>query len=140
MCLKTAGIEYHPDRPAENIYEAEWLESRGFASVKEAVSARRHGLRSWFFVAGEEQSEISKAYAKSRSELSNAGRVGLKIELPKVSPAEFAAIFAAGESNRRDVLDMPFKVSPKKSFPDGRGGRNIIGADASDKDKARLGL
>lgn len=140
LCLKTAGIPYHPDKPAENIYEVEWLESRGFASVKEAIAARRHGLRAWFFLSGEDQKTLSKSYRDTWRKISEAGRTGHKLELPKVSLEDFAAICAFVESHRRDVLDMPFKVQAKKSFPDGKGGRNIIGEGAIEKDKARLGL
>ncbi len=139
LCLYTAGIPLHPDQQVENMYTPEWLAQHGFPSVTEAAKKRR-GLCSWFFIASERQQKLSAEFMRHSAALKLAGNTKPTTDFPKLRDADFAGMCAHLHSNRKFIENLWKGVPPKKATPDGRGGWNIIGAQASEADKRRLGV
>ncbi len=142
LCLYTAGIPLHPDQQCENLYTPAWLAENGFASVTDATTGKnpKRGLCSWFFVASERQQNLSAEFMRHSAALKLAGNTKPTADLPKLRDADFAAMCAYLQSNRKFIENLWKGVPPKKATPDGRGGWNFIGANASEADKRRLGV
>lgn len=139
LCLYTAGIALHPQQQAENLYTTDWLARNGFASVQDAIRSKRHGLRSWFFVASERQRKLSQLFHSKRDALKAAADPE-RVDLKRLKEEDFASICCLFHMNRQFLENLWKSVPPKKGIPDGKGGWNFIGADASKADKRHLGI
>ncbi len=139
LCLYTAGIPLHPDQQVENLYTPDWLAQHGFASVTEAA-AKRRGLCSWFFVAGERQQKLSAEFMRHSAALKVAGNTKPTADLPKLRDADFAAMCAFLHSNRQFIENLWRTIPPKKVTFNSSGGMTAFGRDASEADKRRLGV